>query len=100
MEFDLLILTDVPIREFIDAAGVRWRVWSTIPFAIAGVAEALRLGWLTFEATGVRRRLAPIPRDWEDAPESRLREYCSTAIAAGQTPVTGTYRIVPRDLDR
>ena len=89
----------VPIREFTDAAGVRWRVWSTIPFAVGGVADAMRLGWLTFESTGVRRRLAPIPSDWEDASDSRLCEYCTRAPAVGQTPVTGSYRIVPRDAE-
>ena len=30
-------------------------------------------GWLAFESAGDRRRLAPIPKGWEEATEAELR---------------------------
>jgi hypothetical protein len=42
--------------------------------------ESLREGWLTFEsAAGTRKRLAPIPRGWETAPDERLELMCRVA---------------------
>jgi hypothetical protein len=75
------------IREFTDSAGVAWRVWATRPpQAGAGYHESFRSGWLTFEsATGSRRRLAPIPRGWEDAPRERLELMCRAAEAVRRT---------------
>ncbi len=83
------------LRVFKDAAGVVWRVWSTVPVMTTGVADAYRVGWLTFESDATRRRLSPIPADWETAKESQLRAYCAQAIP-GQTPVTGTRRLEER----
>ena len=36
-------------------------------------------GWLCFESTGVRRRLAPIPQDWTDWTDAQLEEGCRRA---------------------
>jgi hypothetical protein len=88
----------VPIREFNDAAGVHWKVWSTVPYAL-GVMDTLRSGWLTFESTSGRRRLAPIPADWEGVSDSRLNDYCDAANHVQLTPITGTFKIAPRDLE-
>ena len=84
------------MRDFADAAGVLWRVWSTIPYT-GGVAGNLKFGWLTFESSVGRRRLAPIPDGWEAAPLDRLRMYCAAAEAVGRTPHTGSRPIEPRD---
>jgi hypothetical protein len=43
-------------------------------------------GWLCFAAGGQRRRLAPIPADWEDCSERALEAHC--ARAALVTPST------------
>jgi hypothetical protein len=82
----------VPIREFIDAAGARWKVWNTVP-TTGGVAGSMRLGWLTFESDRDRRRLAPIPTDWEEASVAQLRSLCSRAEPIGRTPHTGSWRV-------
>lgn len=40
-------------------------------------------GWLAFESTRERRRLAPIPSGWDQANESELERLCRSAAAAG-----------------
>ena len=52
-------------------AGVR-------PVLFAG----LEAGWLCFEAEEEKRRLSPIPADWERCPAERLEQYCAKATAA------------------
>jgi hypothetical protein len=83
----------VPIREFVDAAGVSWRVWSTVPYTAIGVAGAMQRGWLTFESLDQRRRLVPIPEDWESASLAELRSFCRRAEPVAQTPNSGTWRL-------
>ena len=39
-------------------------------------------GWLCFEALLEKRRLAPIPADWERCSYQRLEEYCRAAKKA------------------
>jgi hypothetical protein len=39
-------------------------------------------GWLAFESPGERRRLSPIPPQWEFAPEEELARWCANASAA------------------
>ena len=39
-------------------------------------------GWLCFEALLEKRRLCPIPDDWERCPTPRLEEYCRSAKPA------------------
>lgn len=82
------------MREFEDADGVTWKVWSTMPMPQA-VAISFRAGWLTFQSATARRRLSPIPEDWETAIDARLCEYCDGAQPA-QTPITGTRPVEPR----
>ena len=43
-------------------------------------------GWLCFAAGGQRRRLAPIPGNWEECSDRALEAYC--ARAAVVTPST------------
>lgn len=89
-------MANVPIREFSDAAGVRWRVWSTIPH-LPGVAGAYQRGWLTFECNTARRRLAPIPIDWLDASLGQLREYCVTAEPVSRISAASPIRPLDRN---
>lgn len=39
-------------------------------------------GWLCFEAAVEKRRLSPIPSDWQDCTLDRLEGYCESAIPA------------------
>ena len=45
----------------------------------ASLAPRLRHGWLAFRGGEERRRLAPIPPDWEQATEEELERYCRSA---------------------
>jgi hypothetical protein len=90
-------LSGMPIREFHDDAGARWTVWNTIPFAGAGVVEPMRTGWLTFESSGIRKRLMPIPDGWETASDATLSDLCAHAETVGRTPHTGSIGIQKRD---
>ena len=69
----------MPVREFIDARGEKWTVWSTVADWRAGLAARFHDGWLTFQSRHERRRLAPIPRAWEDAADARLSQMCELA---------------------
>ena len=76
------------IREFTDSSGKKWRVWSTVPTSPGAYDESLREGWLTFEGAGERRRLAPIPEDWEQATAERLDLMCRVAEVARRSGLT------------
>jgi hypothetical protein len=77
-------------REFTDSKGVRWLVWSTVPLATSVLASDMRKGWLTFESESERRRLVPVPRDWEDASPERMELYLRAAqTVARTTPIRG-----------
>lgn len=69
----------MPSREFADARGIRWRVWSTIPAAGTVLSADFAAGWLTFESAAELRRLAPIPAQWLDATAERLDLMCRAA---------------------
>jgi len=78
-------------REFQDSTGATWTEWDTYPIRPEGIDEVWRSGWLTFEHGGVRRRLAPIPKGWAEAPASRLELMCRAAEASSRaTPAKGT----------
>ena len=46
------------------------------------LTSGLREGWLCFESPSERRRLTPIPTDWEDCNRVELEGYCRSAIPA------------------
>ena len=91
------------IRNFTDSAGTAWRVWSTTPARGAVLDDAHREGWLTFESADARRRLAPIPRGWEEVPTERLELMCRAADVvkrrSGVAPLTPDPEM-PRESDR
>ena len=77
-------------REFTDSRGTHWLVWSTMPMTGSILAGEMRQGWITFESDGERRRLVPIPRDWENAANDRLELYCRAAQGVSRTtPIRG-----------
>jgi hypothetical protein len=43
------------------------------------VSPELSRGWLTFQNGNERRRLTPIPRDWESLPDPELARLCDAA---------------------
>jgi hypothetical protein len=50
----------------------------------------MQKGWLTFESDDERRRLVPMPRDWEDAAADRMELYCRAAQPVSRlTPIRG-----------
>jgi hypothetical protein len=73
------------VREFSDAAGVAWKVFRAIPHSTPSgrekvLPEDFRDGWLVFECDAERRRLAPIPGDWEELADDQLEHLCSAAV--------------------
>lgn len=69
----------MPLREFVDSKGVRWRVWSTMPVSAVTLTTGFDRGWLTFECEECLRRLAPIPDGWDGLPDERLELLCDVA---------------------
>ena len=74
------------LREFTDDDGVTWRVWDVNPSLHERLKPrtqrlALRVpaGWLCFESPRERRRLHPIPEEWETTDEDALKRLCSQA---------------------
>ena len=87
------------LRGFKDPAGVEWRVWEVIP-SKAGIETSARAqsrtslsstpyanGWLCFESSSQKRRLAPIPDGWELRSAAGIAELLHQA-----TPVTSRAR--------
>lgn len=72
-------------RTFLDRSGMRWHVWSTVPSRASILGPDFGQGWLTFESAVSRRRLAPIPPQWEGLSEERLEQLCRTAREVPRT---------------
>ena len=99
----------MPIREFDDPEGNLWQAWRIVPTlgprdAYAGperrtepspapilerrhgervkrriLTPELQQGWLCFEGAGEKRRLAPVPPDWERCSDAQLHAYWLSA---------------------
>ena len=90
------------LRHFADLRGIEWQVWAVRPsireteapeeldptnaVKRVGVRPDFLTGWLSFEARGDRRRLTPIPADWESASEDQLRAWLELAQVVGRRP--------------
>jgi hypothetical protein len=70
-------------REFVDAAGLVWDAFAVHPSAEissrARLPDPYRGGWLSFASGEERRRLSPVPDDWQAMSDDALRELCSRA---------------------
>lgn len=89
-------------RTVRDQLGREWDVWEVVPTAVERrmakaparaarlerrkaqelrvvVPDSLQKGWLAFQSGKDRRRLAPIPRDWQDMTSDELLELLSQA---------------------
>jgi hypothetical protein len=58
----------------------------------ASHSPGLAGGWLCFEAPSEKRRLSPIPRDWNRCPDERLEEYCQMAKPVRRPAELRTHR--------
>lgn len=78
------------IRTFVDARGVTWRVWCTIPSSNTKLQAPFASGWLTFESADVCRRLAPFPEHWRTLTDARLARLVEKAADAPRrtTPIS------------
>jgi hypothetical protein len=85
----------VPHRLVTDDAGSTWQVWSVVPDTSAArptlaVLPQYARGWLAFEqmtgagaigsALDERRRLAPVPAEWDGAPDAALVTLLEAAV--------------------
>jgi hypothetical protein len=75
-------------RLFDDKRGVRWDVWAVYPEARSAQLSALpgsfQSGWLVFESGTEKRRLSPIPSNWQTVPPSELERLCERAETASR----------------
>src|SRR3982074_1292635 len=64
------------MRSCTDRTGVRWEIFEVQPSpesrATERMPEAFRAGWLCFQSSTERRRLAPIPLGWQGWEERAL----------------------------
>ncbi len=72
------------MRTYTDPQGTVWTVYLVAPGG--GTSPQLlppefRAGWLCYECEEGKRRLAPIPADWESCPENRLDAYRASAVS-------------------
>ncbi len=92
------------LREFKDAEGTTWQVWTVTADVLdkrTAAEDYMRDwqdGWLCFEHSGARKRLAQFPADWESMPDDKLQLLLEQAQAvkqrkggsiSGEYPVTG-----------
>jgi hypothetical protein len=73
------------MRQLRDEAGVEWMVYAVTPVAndwrsIETLPETYRGGWLCFESATEKRRLTPVPLDWEALPLEQLTTLLGEAL--------------------
>ncbi|MFN2563682.1 MAG: hypothetical protein ABR499_01555 [Gemmatimonadaceae bacterium] len=86
-------------RLFDDAKGVRWDVWAvypeTRPSQVSALPGTFQSGWLVFESATEKRRLSPIPSDWQTLPALELERLCDQAETAPRRARTPRGKDVP-----
>lgn len=107
------------MRHFRDKAGVEWQVFLTARGSDAVsrehfLPEAYRDGWLVFESAQDKRRLAPVPANWETLPNEtlvallaqaspqipRARQASETRAGASAEPLKPKLKEAEHQLDR
>lgn len=76
----------VTARVFEDSTGARWDVYEvrrSSQKALA-VSAGLERGWLAFGSGTEKRRLAPIPENWESVDDVELERLCRRARVVGE----------------
>jgi hypothetical protein len=78
---------DATHRVFADARGVEWDVFAVHPEARLSVHSQLKgtypQGWLCFDSPVEKRRLSPIPKDWQALSDEQLGQLTQQAEVAG-----------------
>jgi hypothetical protein len=94
-------------REFVDAHGVHWQVWSVLPSSAdrrdlpdrrtdqrtqrerrtrrelrVRMEPGMANGWLVFESAHEKRRLYPIPEAWASLDDASLAALLQQAVRA------------------
>jgi len=73
-------------RLFDDRRGVSWDVWAVYPEArpsqVSALPGSFQSGWLVFESALEKRRLSPIPGNWQTAASDELERLCEQAEVA------------------
>jgi hypothetical protein len=100
----------IAIRKYNDRMGRPWLVWKTLPTfsPVRSGDERRRIfvrrpsgerrvlaerrgsmappdwinGWLCFEGENEKRRLAPVPEEWEICSDEELERYCNKATSS------------------
>ena len=78
------------LREFEDKNGVSWQVWDVYPGPTRTATKPIQdfsalpsrdlsEGWLCFQCDNEKRRLAPIPPNWEMLGSDELCALCTRA---------------------
>jgi hypothetical protein len=75
------------LREITDRSGIVWKVWDITPDQLHPSSRAGDYlqgyldGWLVFETVdgSEKRRLYPVPADWQEASEEELERLCERA---------------------
>jgi hypothetical protein len=97
----------MPHREIRDVEGIPWEVWQVTPTMVerretdtgphpvegerrirpafrAVLPQSYREGWLAFRSPAERRRLAPVPQEWDQLTDTRLLELLALSEAVGE----------------
>jgi hypothetical protein len=73
-------------RAFVDSGGVTWDAFAVHPSpdttGKSRLPESFQDGWLSFDSGNERRRLSPIPDEWQAMNEDALRAACERAELA------------------
>ena len=73
------------VRDIRDEQGISWKVWAVMASSIHPKTAAedylgeYSEGWLCFECSTQRRRLAHFPQDWDKLPDKELVRLLKTA---------------------
>jgi hypothetical protein len=70
-------------RTFTDARGIWWDVFAVYPeVRPSSLKGTFQHGWLTFDSGTEKRRLSPIPEDWQHLTDGELMQLLSRAEVA------------------
>ena len=90
------------VRDFVDEKGMKWRVWPVLRSSIHPKTAAEDYlgdygeGWLCFESSNERRRLARFPDDWDKMND---KDLCGLLSRAAVVPVRGARGTPPKPGD-
>jgi hypothetical protein len=78
-------------RRFVDERGVPWDAFAVLPNAeprgLARLPEQYQQGWLCFESATEKRRLGPIPAEWQTVNDDALRRLRDAAQPVQHRPL-------------